>query len=336
MKSIRFFIIVAVLVFAMQPAGALEFQLTGFAEALSTLNMEGEDPEVGFVMQSARVRFNTILAPWITANVQIGSVSGKPDMALRSAMITLSKETEDVTFRIGFGKTSVPIGVASGWYTAPANAFMYAPSLTENILGSWTDDGVFGSIFGKRWSLQAYAVDGSRTKVITYANEADKLANPDPEDQAGIGRGIAGGLRAALSPIEGLTLGASYALNGHFNGCNYSIMAGDVTLRFGPCVFIYQYLAVMPKFEFDDRRDSWFTQFELDLMKLIALPITPGVRYDYLAASAIDGADKAATIVTIQAMYKFENALRIGLAYRNGKNSYTQFNDLSLQVLTMF
>jgi hypothetical protein len=336
MKFTRFLILAAMLMLLTPFAATAntltfgEVRISGFVETLSTLNFDAEDDAsaIDFAVQSARVRFDTRLAPWISANAEIAS-SGSTNPAnlnptLRRAIVALFTTKDDITYRLEFGRKAIPFGVASGWYTAPANAFIYQPSVTTSILGSWSDEGIFGSVSGKNWSVQAYAVEGNETRVISTL---------DPED---LGAGIAGGLRATVRPVAGLNLGVSYALNGQAQEGNYSIMAGDVVLKLGPCTLTYQYLASMPEFDFDVRRDSWFAQVEFDLTDIIGVPIEPGFRFDYFAGSVTED-NKAATIITVQAMYKFEKVLRIGLSYRNGK-SHTgdQFNELALQVMTMF
>ena len=341
MKTLRF-LVVAFVVLLSAPLAAAEggapvVQVSGFVEALTALNFEimnddtNDNTPMSIAVPSARVRFNAPLTSWLTANMQVqgSAVGGGGAVSLAAATVAMSTTEGDTTYRFEIGRKAVPMGLAGGWNIAPANPFIHRPSLTTDHLGVWTDEGIYGSILGKSWSVQLYGVEGNNTSVVTNLNPAGNK-----------GKGIAGGLRATASLGKALNVGVSYALNGWANGDaagdNYSIMAGDAALKLGPCTLTYQYLASMPKFEFDGRKDSWFAQFEFDLKDIAGIPLEPGVRYDYLTSKFLGGSD-AATILTVQAMYKFEKVLRIGLAYRNGKDaSLNKISDLSLQVVTMF
>jgi hypothetical protein len=331
MKYLRFLLVAMVLLFAAQVVSAAEVSLSGFAEARGTLTL-AETNQLGAGIESTRVRFDTKLTDWLSANVEFGS-SGDTSGGTTSTAVTMrkaiaaltSKLNDDTTLRVEIGQRPVPMGIASGWYTAPANAFLYAPIVSStNVMGTWSDIGVFGTLSQKAFSLTAYVVQGAGTTVISTDVVGSTGANAPA--------GIAGGLRAVVTPVENLNLGLSYAISGRNIDQNYSIMAGDVVFSPGPVVLTFQYLAAMPKFEFDSRADAWFAQFEFKLEEILGVPITPGVRYDYLTSNA-RGTDEGASAITIQAMYQFEKALRIGLSFRTEKD---KDNLLALQVLTMF
>jgi hypothetical protein len=256
-------------------------------------------------------------------------------------MVTLNSVGDGPLMSLSVGRFPVPMGLANGWFLSPGNPFAFAPGITTGLLGTsagqgWSDVGALGTIKANILTLQAYAVQGNIPggKVI--------ISTPD-------NKGIAGGLRAVITPFAGLNIGLSYCLNGReaeytppptpavpapvpiSSGDNKSIIAGDIAWTAGPVTLSAEYLAAMPKFSFDERIDAWFAQFEFDLKDIAGIPITPGVRFDYLTTN-LTGAD-AENAITIQAAYKFEKYLRIGLSFRTSKQEEDQ---LMLQVLTMF
>jgi hypothetical protein len=220
------------------------------------------------------------------------------------------------------GYFDVPVGLASFWYGSPDNAFAYAPGLTSFLTGEWTDVGAMGTYEAESFSLTAFLVKGAPLV--------------DPMDVAP--KGLAGGLRATFTPSEGITLGASYALNGCDINGNSSILAGDIECELGMLSLAFEWLAIMPKFEFGDRKDAWFLQAMFNLQEVADVPISLGARFDYLTES-LSTNSKAGTALTLQAAYAFEEYLRIGLSYQivndeiknNGED-----NRFLLQFLTMF
>ena len=142
-------------------------------------------------------------------------------------------------------------------------------------------------------------------------------------------KGLAAGLRATFSPIEGLTLGVSYALNAHYIGDNLSFVAGDVEWALGPLALAFEYMAMMPKFTFDDRVDTWFAQAMFGLQEIANIPVEFGVRFDYFSKDlSLEHA------LTIQANWlPVEEHLRFGLSFRSQKG---EDSVLMLQVIGMF
>jgi len=331
MKRIRFLFVLAVLALSVQLAAAPDvaavpdLTISGFVDTRASLVGGGEDT---FLLDSYRVIFGAKIAPWLSAVIHVaGTGSGTP-ISVPTATITASTESSGTRYSIAIGRSPVPFGLASGWYISPNNAFAYDPAVTAKGLGGkWSDIGITGTVAGDAFSVQAYLVQGNLALVKGAGTGYDE--------------GLAAGLRAVFTPLEGLKLGLSYALNAHgadldtsnnpIDVPNTSLVAGDVSWALGPALLSFQYTASMPKFEFDARKDVWFGQFEFDLANILGIPITPGVRFDYITKS-ITGGD-AENALTIQAAYKFEKYLRLGLSFRTATGAD---DALLLQVLGMF
>jgi len=331
MKLLRFLCVFVLLAVSLQLAAAPEVEIFGYADARLGVTLEGDTGLRPF-LNLAEVTAAAKIAPWLSADVTIGAyyaADGQYGFEVGGARVIISDEADDRTFSLGFGYFDVQFGLASYWYAMPDNAFAFNPGVTDWILdGGWTDVGVFGSIESDQFSLTAYLVQGD-SAYIDIGNGTDK--------------GLAGGLRVTLAPIEGLNLGVSYALNAHGadisatdKAPNVSLLAGDVSFEAGPLYLAFQYTAKMDKFEFADRQDLWFAEAIFSLEDIIDLPLDVGARFDYIS-SGLAGAgasnDEAANAVTIQARYTFEEYFRLGLSFRTetGKDS-----GLMLQAMAMF
>jgi len=327
MKATRLLIIVVLLVLFAQAAFAeVDVSVTGFADVRAGYTL-GDKDEFGFDFHQSRIIFNAKAADWISTVIQVGTQPGGDyGIKLGTATVNLNTVGEGAKLSLALGRFPVPIGAASGWYTSPNNAFAFDPLVTSKILGgTYSDIGALGAIKGEKYTVQAYAVQGDTPK----AGAGGMIANPD--------KGVAGGLRAVLTPIDGFNLGLSYCLNGRDAKTataknNKSIIAGDISFAAGPVALIFEYLAWMPKFTLDERKDAWFAQAEFDLDKVAGIPITPGVRFDYLTSKALGGAD-AGNALTVQLAYKFEKYLRFGLSFRTESKAP---DVITLQVLGMF
>jgi hypothetical protein len=194
---------------------------------------------------------------------------------------------------------------------------MYSPGVTDGILGEWTDLGIMGAIESEQFSVFAYLMRGEMPDSVY-----DNVLATD--------KGLAGGLRATFSPIEGLTLGLSYALNAHYIGDKFSLLAGDIEFEVGPLALAFEYVAMMPKFKFGDRVDLWFAQAMFSLEDIAEIPLEFGARFDYFCEDI--GIENA---ITIQANFLPDEHLRCGLALRIQKDE--DYNKtIMLQVMGMF
>jgi hypothetical protein len=342
MKLTRILLIVLLLAASTQLFADVDLKISGYLDARAGVTLGSGTEQIGFGINSSRVIFGAKIADWISATVHLGTNPWGGNgltPALGAAFITLGDPKE---LSLVVGRFPVPMGIANNWFLSPANAFAFAPALISTGItpegqskspngilsgtngAGWVDQGIMGKFVLEDFlTVQVYAVSGNAGRAL--------LGSIDPTVGVQTDKGIAGGLRAVITPIEGLNLGLNYCLNAHGVAAdNVSILAGDVEFKIGPVALTYEYLAAMPKFDFDNRQDAWFAQFEFDLEEIAGIPISPGVRYDYLTSyTAVDGAD----YITIQAVYKFEKALRIGLSFRTSKQEEDQ---LMLQVLTMF
>ncbi|MDR2733173.1 MAG: hypothetical protein LBC99_00855 [Spirochaetota bacterium] len=346
MRLLHLLIVIVLLAVSVQAAAAVDVAVTGFADTRASYTM-GDTDAFGFAFHSSRVIFGARLAPWISSVIQFGTNPGSTEVGLGTATVNLNSVGEGTKMSLAMGRFPVPMGLASGWYLSPNNAFAYQPSVTEFGIGSrnggWSDVGAMGTMQADMFRLQAYVVQGNmpNTRIIA----ANNPLNPN--------KGIAVGARAVFTPIDGLGIGLSYCLNGRQahaaatdpdpdENNNKSIIAGDISWALGPATLSFEYLAWMPHFTFDERKDVWFAQFEFDLAKVAGIPVTPGVRYDHISGSVLSTAAlpdaESGSALTIQAYYKFEKYLRIGLSFRteSGTSATPPDDVITLQVLGMF
>jgi hypothetical protein len=281
---------------------------------------------------------NDWLSIWITLEAHMEG-SRNFGVELGGAFMTVGKVVGDAMVSFGLGLFDVPFGIASEWYCGPGNLFAYSPGITDEIFDhGWTDYGIFGAVQGQYINLTGFLVQGH-------------IWEDDPFEDTAAGKGIAGGLRATLDLFYAV-FGLSYALNGHYEGNNISFAAADVKLEFGQLSLAAQYSAMMPKFEFSNRRDTWFVQGMFDLEKYIHVPLSLGARFDYYSESLMREFDPvtstwegdAVTAITVQALYYLTESLRLGLSLRmshaehdnHGHDCSGHQNMLLFQVMAVF
>jgi len=315
-------------------AAAPTVEFSGYADVRAMYTM-GDTKEFALAIGRMELTADALILPWLSLEVTLGTY-GTMDTPrdykaeLGGAFVSLFKEDDGTKMSLNIGYFDTPFGLASGWYAFPENSFMYHPGVTEYFLGEWTDLGMYGAIEAEQYSVSAFVVQGEMEYLVDL--------------YGGEGKGIAGGLRATFSPIEGLTLGVSYALNGHAvrsptdESNNFSLIAGDIEWALGPLSLAFQYTASMPKFKFSDRLDVWFAQAMFSLEEIADVPIEFGARFDYFTGNyvtALSGGtpEDATNILTIQANWLLDEHLRIGLSFRHEKD---EDDVLMLQVMGMF
>jgi len=293
---------------------------SGYADVRAGFNLDAS--KFDFLIGRIELTADALILPWLSLEVTVGTyetMDKKYNADLGGAFLSIFKEDGGTKMSLNIGYYDVPFGLASGWYANPENSFMYDPGVTELLTGQWTDLGVYGVLEGEQYSLAAYAVQGDTCGILEAA----------PTD-----KGIAAGLRATVSPIEGLTLGISYLLNAHYNipadNNNLSFLAGDVEWALGPLALAFEYMAVMEKFEFGDRSDAWFAQAMFGLEDVADIPVEFGVRFDYFSEDLKTFSENA---ITIQANWLPDEHLRMGLSFRSQKNTDSV---LMFQVLGIF
>jgi len=323
MKLNRFAIVCCVLLClaaAMPLAAAPTVEFSGYADVRAVFDLDAS--QFDFLIGRIELNADALILPWLSLSVTIGTyetMSRNYSAEIGGAYLSIFKEDGGTKMSFNIGYFDTPFGLASGWYSFPENKFMYDPGVTEVLTGEWADLGVYGAIEAEQFSVTAFAVQGNMYGIWDLVTK-DK--------------GIAAGLRATFSPIEGLTLGLSYALNAHFNiptdNNNVSFIAGDVEGNFGPLSIAFEYMAAMEKFEFGDRVDAWFAQAMFSLEEIADVPIEFGARFDYFSEDlSIENA------LTIQVNWLADEHLRIGLSFRSQKDEDYD-KTLMLQVMGMF
>ncbi|MDR2735076.1 MAG: hypothetical protein LBC99_10670 [Spirochaetota bacterium] len=343
----RFLCVLCMLCAAGSLAAAPTVEFSGYADVRAGYTL-GETDEFALNIGRIEVTADALILPWMNLEVTIGTyntMEGKYNAELGGAFISFFKENDGTTMSLNIGYFDVPFGLASGWYAFPENSFMYAPGVTEAYIGEWTDLGVYGSIETEQFSLTAFAVRGEMYGIFEELTTPPPLP-PGASALVDMDKGLAVGLRAAFSPVEGLTLGVNYALNAHYDfNDNISFIAGDVEWALGPLALAFEYLAYMPKFAFGDRADTWFAQAMFGLEDIADIPVEFGARFDYFAANysnavtALLGAGtpppagESSNALTIQANWLADEHLRFGLSFRHQKD---EDDIIMLQVMGMF
>ena len=281
-------------------------KISGYID--SRLGFELEDSAFKPSVDSMAIYVDSRLSEWLSASVTLESHFDGRDFGIEldGAFLTASHDAHGTSISLGIGLFDIPFGIASFWYCSPDNLFAFAPGITDRIFDhGWIDFGLFGSLETEHFGLTAYMAQGAALDEDVFG-AADK--------------GLAGGLRVTVSPVHGITFGLSYALNAHYAGDKLSFVAGDVELELGPLSLIGQYTAIMPKFEFGDRLDTWFVQAMFDLKDLTHIPLSIGGRFDYFSeafmADPTTGLGESANALTIQALYQLSESLRLSLSFR--------------------
>jgi hypothetical protein len=328
MKLMRLLFILVFLAAAVQVSAAPAIEVGGYVDARMAFDLDESALTPG--VDSMELWFSAQVNDWLSASIALGNYfyddleEFNPrffNPALSEAVLVGSWENDGTKLSLGMGLFTVPFGIASEWASAPFNAFAYNPGVTDAFFGGWWGDyGVFGSAETDQFGFTAYLVQGDMVDSSAYSALGDK--------------GLAAGFRATFSPSEGVTVGLSCAMNAHYPGDKLSLVAGDIELALGPLTLIGQYSAMMSKFEFGDRADTWFAQAVFSLEDMIDMPLFLGVRFDYFSETLMEG--ESANAITLQLAYQLEDSFRLGLSFRSSQLDDESDKVIMLQAMTMF